>query len=109
MGMFDDVRPLCELPPGAPGPDAGWQTKSWHRIMARLEITEEGRLRHCPSEDDMALRSPHDVHFHGVLNFYTSADDGCWWELDAKFSDGQLQGLIQVSPKPGKNPQENET
>lgn len=97
MGMFDYVHCDVPLPDGWVG--KAMQTKDFGRTMAKITITESGRLvtdqRDWWRSDDP---EPVDLQFHGVFRFY-----GCgatvkdWHEYLAKFTDGQLVG-IEVDP-----------
>lgn len=100
MGMFDDVICEASLPDEYLGKN--FQTKDLDCIMAKLKITEDGRLLRCLSWRD---ENWIDLDFHGILNFYTM-DTGMyvnrrgWHEYNAKFTDGQLVEITPVSKEP---------
>jgi len=89
MGMFDTVR--CELPlPGEPKPTStAWlQTKDFHCYLDTYTIKADGTLQ--------GPNGP--MPFHGMMNFYTFdgpdlAHNGMWFEYEAKFTDGKLDGI----------------
>ena len=124
MGMFDYLRCEAPLPDGF---DGVCQTKDFECDMVTHRITRDGRLmltridrvetvpkaeRPYPdaSDDDFRslagsvryITSEHDANFHGLVNFYTGTGDresGTWqWrEYNAKFTDGKLVSIEQVS------------
>lgn len=117
--MFDDV--ICEAPvPGRVAPD-GYQTKSFDPSLDRYTITSDGRLLRTeydlavvPEEDRAHAWSPPfrrenkrevEVPFHGLIRFYGFAsgrpligyDQDDWIEYEAKFTDGRLVEIRDVS------------
>ena len=95
MGMFDDLRCEVEIP-GDPKPQhCHFQTKDFDCFLDKYTITAAGTL------EKYGVAIP----FHGLLRFYTFEDDrikrdgtdgGLWFEYEAKFTDGQLQGIEVV-------------
>lgn len=95
MGMFDDIK--------YEGRD--FQTKDFDCELATYSI-EGGRLlkkqwrQECGKVIEAA---PHDMNFHGWLNFYTCNIDpangsrGKWEEYNAKFVDGALMEVVPVA------------
>lgn len=86
MGMFDTIR--CKLPLPDACVDTEFQTKSLDCTLDTYCLTESGRLLDAHGAD---------TGLHGVLRMYTSNTAGCWWEYEAKFTDGQLQHLVPQS------------
>lgn len=114
MGMFDDVR--CEVPvPGEPQPKhPQFQTKDFECYLDSYTIKADGTLWR-KERDDGEESAPLQVPFHGLLNFYTyeggghrNADPGIWFEYEAKFTDGKLQGIecVEISRQPFGGPRE---
>lgn len=104
MGMYDNVK--CERPlPGPLHPKySEWlQSKDMHCEMDTYTITADGRLV-----------GPHGwlPEYHGVLNFYTYEGGGepgtfgMWFEYEAKFTDGNLQGIkcVEIARCPHGQP-----
>lgn len=101
MGMFDDLT--CEVPvPGDQQPrHPSFQTKDFACLLDHYTIKADGTLWVSGDERIAA----HQIPFHGMLNFYTyesddikrdGKDDGWWFEYEAKFTDGKLQGIEVV-------------
>jgi hypothetical protein len=116
MGMFDYVRCEVPLPDGFAGElqtkdfacEMGTHTisKDGRLILAVLDHTEEVPLAERPHPNAEGLLKwagsirfiwrYEDADFHGILNFY--AYDGTeTHEYNAKFTDGNLVGIEQVS------------
>jgi hypothetical protein len=120
MGMFDWVRCEVPLPDGFDGP---LQTKDFACELGEHVITKDGRLmlaaldrvEEVPKEErpypDAApgtlqsfcgiIRSfwkHEDANFHGIMRFY-GLECGRWHEYNAKFTDGQLVDIVQVSDR----------
>ena len=88
MGMFDDVRCDYPTPDGHKGP---FQSKDMDCNLDKYVITAEGRL----------MLDGVDQNFHGYFNFYDfdtrEGKEGVWHEYNAKFTDGQLIEIEQVT------------
>ena len=125
MGMFDYVRVLYPLPEGAPGPDAGWQTKDTdEQYLMTYELRADGTLwlerwrkealpdaPLMPDDPDEWIKwerqwtkrvddPPEQVKMTGAVNFYTFTEShrasATWWEFCALFDDGALLALREV-------------
>jgi len=116
MGMFDYVRSERELPDGYTGE---LQSKDFDCAMTIILIRDDGRLliedsdwEPVPDDElpypDMPFigcmrtvnRRWRDLDFHGIFNFYGGYHTGEWREYNAKFTDGQLVEIVQISPTP---------
>ena len=107
MGMFDYVYSFYPLP-DAEAQDLEFQTKSFDRCLESFLITKEGRLHSIPGrkeffderpfEEEMPelAREGMDTGYHGDVYFYTSVEDGTWYEYKARFTEGQLVSLKKV-------------
>jgi hypothetical protein len=119
MGMFDYVKSERSLPDGFQGE---LQSKDFDCDMTLIKITAEGRLiidrviewaevpkaeRPYPNAPDGSLESicgsvrfvtnPVDLDYHGTFNFYGTDRIGNWHEYNAKFTDGNLVEIEQVT------------
>ncbi len=101
MGMFDYVIPECALPDTGAAEVRQWQTKDFDwPFMHKYRITADGRLMHERVHyEDRGDRSAgwDDTNFHGVLNFYGFTDGREWYEYNATFTHGQLEGVARVT------------
>jgi hypothetical protein len=115
MGMFDEV--VCNYPLPRPSMQGHvFQTKSLDCILARHEITADGRLLVQTFEyelhmDDSAPfgfylerrnEQRSDTSYHGDLYFYDfdgPKDSGALITFRARFTDGQLVSIIEA-PEP---------
>jgi hypothetical protein len=104
MGMFDDITFAREMP-GDPKPRHGnFQTKDLECALDRYHVDEHGIIRRREWEPDARVWIDCDpLAYHGMLRFYTCEDiEGTgvvgrrshhWFEYEAKFTDGKLEGV----------------
>ena len=121
MGMFDtlyiniDKLPISDKEKETIGNDTEWQTKSFDCVLTEIYITDQNELkinrwnyeevpledRPNPTKEGMlgfmgSVRRTNErletMPYHGYINFYGNAG-GDWYEFNAKFTDGQLQGI----------------
>lgn len=101
MGLFDEVK--CEVPLPDGKPAVVFQTKTFEEpYLEKYTIRADGRLIHDKPRYDIdppdAAHGPVDTNYHGVLNFYNyDTGSGEWREFDAKFTDGNLVSITQVT------------
>lgn len=111
MGMFDYLKintnklPVSEKEKKIIGTDPGWQTKDFDCILTTIEITDDNLLKikrfnlvvdrskknalgtfGVFTHEDERIET---INHHGYVNFYTGVS-GCWYEFNAKFTDGKL-------------------
>lgn len=119
MGMFDWIE--CEMPlPEKPDTAKhGFQTKDTpDQMLTTYTITSDGLLMwrpytyedvprserpypDAPDDDPRSWfgasrkveREPECLDFHGDIRFYTSDEDGGWWEYKARFTEGVCAGI----------------
>lgn len=117
MGMFDYVRSRVALPDGFTGE---LQSKDFDCELAVVEIREDRTLwierfdyeevplseRPYPDADDWrsiigCMRRINErwerLDFHGDMTFY-GGQDVVWHEYVARFTDGKLSSIKQISP-----------
>lgn len=100
MGMYDNVVCKKPLPDGYQG--NSMQTKCFSCELDTYEISVSGRLLRSSWSKD----STEDVNYHGWFRFYDSDKvTGNWHEYKAKFTDGNLVEIVQVSPAPATQPE----
>ena len=107
MGMFDDIRFEGEIP-GEPKPKRPhFQTKDLECVLDHYVVKTDGSLWRSEWDSDARVwTAGQRVSFHGMLNFYTlehipgtgprGCEDAIWFEYEAKFTDGMLQGIEVV-------------
>ena len=114
--MFDTLN--CDIPlPDSYETSGSFQTKDMENEMARYRITAQGRLVRETEGwfEDKKIDPPRDMKYHGMLRFYNlekakeKPDDQSRWtmhEYDAKFTDGQCVGIVQIKRQQpmNKNP-----
>ncbi|KMS59954.1 hypothetical protein V474_07535 [Novosphingobium barchaimii LL02] len=116
--MFDYVRSQIALPDGFTGE---LQSKDFDCYLSVLEIREGGTLwierfeteevplaeRPYPEADDWRSfigserrinERWEQIEFHGDMNFYGTDADMGWHEYTARFSNGNLDWIKQISP-----------
>jgi hypothetical protein len=86
MGLFDTIR--CEHPLPDACTASEFQTKSLGCGLDTYRLMASGRLLDAQGAD---------TGMHGVLRMVTSDRAGCWWEYEAKFTNGQLVHLVPAS------------
>ncbi len=103
MGMYDTLHINTDKLPVSEeekefikihNPNGDWQTKSLDSILAKYEITDEGKLLLIETgwleDEDLA---PKEIPFHGFIHFYGYVDEDSY-EFYAKFTDGKLMEIM---------------
>lgn len=112
MGMFDYVHCEVPLPDGYAGE---FQTKDFNCFLSNILIRADGRLmiedcdwEEVPLEERPAPNFPllgatrainkrwRDLDFHGDFRFYGSRETGDWHEYLARFTHGDLEGIVVI-------------
>ena len=98
MGMYDTLQIAPDLLPVSSDDrkknekeKIEWQTKDLDNCLSNLEITH-GRL--TETINDVTA----DLDYHGIIEFHSNVGKQ-WYSFLAKFTDGNLAGIVQINDK----------